>query len=58
MRQVRFAVFDRLTIKIYIMNISQTDIITAGNLFLVVGGTITLFGALLLYFSKKPKRRK
>lgn len=34
------------------------NITTAAYLFLVVGGVITLIGSLIVYFNKKPKRKK
>ncbi|MDP3973817.1 MAG: hypothetical protein Q8P92_03210 [Candidatus Daviesbacteria bacterium] len=40
------------------MNISQNDIITVAYLFLIVGGIITLFGALTVYSQKKAKRKR
>jgi len=40
------------------MNITQSDWITVTYLFLIVGGLITLFGGLIVWLSKKPKRHK
>lgn len=40
------------------MNLSQTNIITVANLFLVVGGMITLVGGIIVYFNKKKHKRK
>lgn len=40
------------------MTISQTDLTTSLYLFLVVGGLITFFGGLIVYFNRKPKRRR
>ena len=40
------------------MNVAQGNIVTGVYLFLIIGGLITLFGALIVYFSKKPKKRK
>jgi len=39
------------------MNITQEDFITTAYLFLIVGGLIAMFGGLLVYFSKKPKKK-
>jgi len=40
------------------MIITKEDIVIANYLFLIVGGLITLFGGLTVYFIHKPKRRK
>jgi len=40
------------------MTINQNDIITAGYIFLIFGGLIVLWGALIVYNIKKSKRRK
>ena len=38
------------------MNITQSDITMAAYLFLIVGGLITLYGSLIVYFNKKRSR--
>lgn len=40
------------------INISQENINTGVYLFLVVAGFVTLFGALITYFSRPVKKRK
>lgn len=40
------------------MNITQNDIVTTMYLFLIVGGIITLFGGLTVYFNRRVHRRK
>lgn len=38
------------------MNITQSDITMAAYLFLIVGGLIALYGALIVYSNKKRSR--
>jgi len=40
------------------MTITQEEWITTSYLFLIVGGLITLFGSLIVYFSRQPKKGK
>jgi hypothetical protein len=40
------------------MIITKEDIIIANYLFLIVSGLITLFGGLIVYFTRKPKRKR
>lgn len=39
------------------MNITQSDIIMAAYLFLIVGGLITLYGSLVVYFNNKKRSK-
>lgn len=40
------------------MNITQDDLTITTYLFLIVGGVITLLGALVVYFNNGPKDKK
>lgn len=40
------------------MNLSQFDFITTAYLFLVVGGLISLFGAIIVYLNRKSRKKR
>lgn len=40
------------------MNITQSDVVTSAYLFLVLGGVIVFTGAIVVYLSRRPKRRR